>query len=664
MTDCIRFDMSMYRHLCAASSNGPKGGQPSFEKEDEFLDVNIAICFNSAMSNSIGSPTIIFMSLFHKEHQEGTMARRVDMRHNPCRGADRGNEDEGRDPRDIAEIARLHQRVRDLELERDNHEEETESDPAIRDFGEGGGNPFGRPRRYQQHMDRDPLRSMGIKRTLWKRMGSQLNFSSAHHPQSDGQTEVTNRSLGNLLRSLVGSHPRHQREADRNCITLTSIWEEEKSYPALPPLHGSLLFQPLFATARGLIVSYGLATQPPTIRNSVSFESFQSATGLGTRTSVRDSTAATSAAKCKVCMSSWHPIDDVFCKLRLRKKEAICMVTAKERTVWIVAGLTTGLKVSSQSMPTVWEFPLTTKRALCLAREGAMEVKVEWVASQDLERVVMGWELVLEEEGMPGSMCWALMAEVCRKGLATVDEWGQSTDTPDDQEDSREKCNELSKRGVYVVEYRRFWGSRRSRRRADDHNVGGEGRGQMWVCSSLGAWWVGCCEDRQLCGELQPRMRGGRFAWMRRARMMSFSRRIMHSARPFWRMFEDKKNERGGSVDWQRWPRRSCQGRFGEAMKQSWNPPCPVGASWLLRRPGSKVGASTTSTSAASAIPGVATPTTTTGRGKIGVLRLVMVAGLVIGGGYVGAAGAARTVDDEPVRASTLMTSSLSMIMA
>lgn len=45
-------------------------------------------------------------------------------------------------------------------------------------------------------------------RTLWKRLGSRLHFSSAHHPQSDGQIEVTNRTLGNLLRSLVGTHPR------------------------------------------------------------------------------------------------------------------------------------------------------------------------------------------------------------------------------------------------------------------------------------------------------------------------------------------------------------------------------------------------------------------------------------------------------------------------
>jgi hypothetical protein len=56
--------------------------------------------------------------------------------------------------------------------------------------------------------DRDVKFVEHFWRTLWKRLGSRLHFSSAHHPQSDGQTEVTNRSLGNLLRSLVGSHPR------------------------------------------------------------------------------------------------------------------------------------------------------------------------------------------------------------------------------------------------------------------------------------------------------------------------------------------------------------------------------------------------------------------------------------------------------------------------
>ncbi|GJW99531.1 putative reverse transcriptase domain, zinc finger, CCHC-type, aspartic peptidase domain protein [Tanacetum coccineum] len=56
--------------------------------------------------------------------------------------------------------------------------------------------------------DRDPKFVGHFWRTLWRKLGTKLQFSFAYHPQTDGQTEAVNRSLGNLLRCLVGENIR------------------------------------------------------------------------------------------------------------------------------------------------------------------------------------------------------------------------------------------------------------------------------------------------------------------------------------------------------------------------------------------------------------------------------------------------------------------------
>jgi hypothetical protein len=87
--------------------------------------------------------------------------------------------------------------------------------------------------------DRDKIFTSAFWRELFKAVGTQLHYSTAYHPQTDGQSERVNQCLEQYLRCVVQDNPKHWRR----WLAMAEFWYNTSYHSAIDSTPFKALYQ-------------------------------------------------------------------------------------------------------------------------------------------------------------------------------------------------------------------------------------------------------------------------------------------------------------------------------------------------------------------------------------------------------------------------------------